>query len=154
MKISVLLDKKSVLVDFKAKDKDEAISELIDLLVSSGKIKKGDRDSILKNIREREQLGSTGIGKGVAIPHAKADNVKKMVAAFAVSKEGLDFRSLDGEPTHLFFLLVAPGETPGPHLKALAKISRLLDEKFIRDSLRSANKVEGILEIFKREEAK
>lgn len=154
MKISVLLDKKSVLVDFKAKDKDEAISELIDLLVSSGKIKKGDRDSILKNIREREQLGSTGIGKGVAIPHAKADNVKKMVAAFAVSKEGLDFRSLDGEPTHLFFLLVAPGETPGPHLKALAKISRLLDDKFIRDSLRSANKVEGILEIFKREEAK
>jgi len=154
MKISELLDKSSISVNLVAADKDEALSELVDLLIAAGKIKKKDKTPILKNIKEREQLGSTGIGKGVAIPHAKADNVKNMISAFAVSKKGLDFRSLDGEPTFLFFLLVAPGETPGPHLKALAKISRLLDDKFIRDRLQSASNATEVLDIFKKEESK
>jgi PTS system nitrogen regulatory IIA component len=109
---------------------------------------------VLKKLKEREVLGSTGIGKGVGIPHAKCPFVKKMVAALGISKEPVDFKSLDGEPTHIFFLLIAPGDNPGPHLKSLAKISRLLDDKFIRDRLRSAEDSAHVLKIIKDEEQK
>ena len=154
MNIFEMLNKDLVTTELKARDKESAISELADLLVSAGTIKKDEKSDIVKRIKERESLGSTGIGKGVAIPHAKVPKVKKMVAAFGVSKEGLDFRSLDGEPTHIFFLLVAPGETPGPHLKALAKISRMLDDKFVRDRLRTAKSNQEVLKIIKEEELK
>jgi len=90
----------------------------------------------------------------VAIPHAKSLKVKKLIAAFGISKKGIDFKSLDGEPSYIFFLLIAPGETPGPHLKALAKISRLLDDKFVRDKLRTAKDSQDFLKIIKEEEQK
>jgi fructose-specific phosphotransferase system IIA component len=154
MNIIDLISKDAVTLDIKAQNKEEAIAELVDLLVSSGGVKKTERNDILKKLSEREALGSTGIGKGVAIPHAKCQNVKKMLAAFGISKEGVDFRSLDGEPTYIFLLLIAPGETPGPHLKALAKISRLLDDKFIRERLRSAKSSAEILKTIKEEELK
>jgi fructose-specific phosphotransferase system IIA component len=154
MNIIDLLGKDAVSVDLKSTEKDEIISELVDLLVSAGAVKKPEKETVLKKLQERELLGSTGIGKGVAIPHAKCPKVKKMVAAFGISKGGVDFKSLDGEQTHIFFLLIAPGETPGPHLKALAKISRLLDDKFIRDRLRSATTSQDILKIVKDEEQK
>lgn len=154
MNIIDLISKDAVTLDIESKDKDSAISELVDMLVKSGGIKKTEKKEILKKLQEREMLGSTGIGKGVAIPHAKCTNVKKMVAAFGISKEGLDFKSLDGEPTYIFLLLIAPGETPGPHLKALAKISRLLDDKFIRERLRSSKSSSEILKIIKDEELK
>ena len=80
--------------------------------------------------------------------------IKRMIAAFGISKDGLDYRSLDGGLSHIFFLLIAPGETPGPHLKALAKISRLLDDKFVRDRLRTAKSDGNILKIIKDEEQK
>lgn len=154
MNIIDLLGKDAVSVDLKSTEKDEIISELVDLLVSAGAVKKPEKETVLKKLQERELLGSTGIGKGVAIPHAKCPKVKKMVAAFGISKTGVDFKSLDGEQTHIFFLLIAPGETPGPHLKALAKISRLLDDKFVRDRLRSAPSSQDILKIVKDEEQK
>ena len=154
MNISELLNVKAVAVDISAKNKKEAISEMVDLLVASGSIKKTEKPDIVKKLQERENLGSTGIGKGVAIPHAKCPKVKKMSAAFGISKEGLDFRSLDGEPTYIFFLLVAPGETPGPHLKALARISRLLDDKFVRDRLRSSARPQDIIKTITEEEKK
>ena len=154
MKITDLLSKDAVSVDLKSAEKDDILSELVTLLVSSGAVKKTDLDVVINKLQERELLGSTGIGKNVAIPHAKCTNIKKMVAAFGVSKKGVDFKSLDGEETHIFFLLVAPGETPGPHLKALAKISRLLDDKFIRDRLRSAKNPQEIIKIVKEEEQK
>jgi fructose-specific phosphotransferase system IIA component len=154
MNIYEVLDKDAISIDLKAEEKDEVLAELIGLLVSSGSVKKEDRAEILKKVKEREALGSTGIGKGIAIPHAKSAKLKKMGAAFGISKKGLDFRSLDGEATHIFFLLVDPGETPGPHLKALAKISRLLDDKFIRDKLRSASNAKDILKTIKEEELK
>lgn len=154
MNIIDLISKDAVNIDIKAQTKDEVILELVELLVASGGIKKTEKSETLKKLQERETLGSTGIGKGVAIPHAKCPNVKKMVAAFGISKTGLDFRSLDGEPTHIFLLLVAPGETPGPHLKALAKISRLLDDKFIRERLKSAKNSAELLKIVKEEEQK
>ena len=154
MNIYEMLDKNAVTTELKSKDKAGALSELLDLLVSSGTIKGQDKDSILGKLKEREVLGSTGIGKGVAIPHAKSSKVKKMIAAFGISKQGMDFKSLDGELTHIFFLLLAPGETPGPHLKALAKISRMLDDKFVRDRLRSAKSDQDILKTIKEEEIK
>ncbi len=154
MNIVDLLGKDAVSTELKAREKDAVISELVDLLVSSGGVKRSEKDEILKKIQERETLGSTGIGKGVAIPHAKCPKVKKMIAAFGTSKSGLDFKSLDGEPTYIFFLLIAPGETPGPHLKALAKISRLLDDKFVRDRLRAAKSAQDIIKIIKEEEQK
>ena len=154
MNISDLLNKDAITVSLKAAGKPEALAELVDLLITSGAVKKGQKSDIIKKLEERENLGSTGIGKGVAIPHAKCPEVKKMTAALAISKSGLDFRSLDGESSYIFFLLIAPGETPGPHLKALAKISRLLDDKFIRERLRTAKSNQDILKIIKGEEQK
>jgi fructose-specific phosphotransferase system IIA component len=154
MKITDLLSKDAISIDIGSAEKEEVIKELVLLLVSAGEIKKADMNMVLKKLQEREMLGSTGIGKGVAIPHAKCDKAKKMVAAFGVSREGVDFKSLDGEKTNIFFLLIAPGETPGPHLKALAKISRLLDDKFVRDRLRSAESPMEIIKIIKEEEQK
>ncbi len=154
MNIHEILDKEAISIDLTAQGKEEVLTELIGLLVSSGKVKKDDRAEILKKVKEREAMGSTGIGKGIAIPHAKCAKMKKMGAAFGMSKQGLDFKSLDGELTHIFFLLVDPGETPGPHLKALARISRLLDKKFIRDKRKAATSAKDILKIIKEEEQK
>ncbi|MFH1837527.1 MAG: PTS sugar transporter subunit IIA, partial [Candidatus Omnitrophota bacterium] len=121
MKISELLGKDVVILDIAAKEKGDILAEMVDILVSAGEVKKTDKNEIVKKLKEREALGSTGIGKGVAIPHAKCPKIKKITAAFGISKNGVDFKSLDGEPTYIFFLLIAPGETPGPHLKVLAK---------------------------------
>jgi len=154
MNITDLLEVGAVTTNLKGREKPEVLAELVDLLETSGSIKKTGKTEILKKLEEREMLGSTGIGKGVAIPHAKCQKVKKMIASFGIAKKGLDFKSLDGEPTRIFFLLVAPGETPGPHLKALAKISRLLDDKFIRDRLLSVKNSQDVLRIIRDEERK
>lgn len=154
MNITDFLDKGAISTDIKSQDKEGAISELVGLLAASGSIKTGEKSEIMKRLKEREMLGSTGIGKGVAIPHAKCPKLKKMTAAFGLSKSGIDFKSLDGECTQIFFLLLAPGDTPGPHLKALAKISRLLDDKFVRDRLRMAKNNQDVLKILKEEEQK
>jgi len=154
MKISEMLSPSAVNVDLKSSDKDGIIEELVDLLVASGEVKSASKNEILDKLKEREMLGSTGIGKGVGIPHAKSAKTKKMISAFGVSKSGVDFRSLDGAPAYIFFLLIAPGETPGPHLKALAKISRLLDDKFVRERLRAASSNTDALKIMKEEEQK
>jgi fructose-specific phosphotransferase system IIA component len=154
MKIIDLLSQNAISTELKSKTKEDMLSELADLLVQSDTIKKTEKTEILKRLKERELLGSTGIGKGVAIPHAKCPKVKNMAAAFGISKTGVDFKSLDGEPTYIFFLLIAPGETPGPHLKALAKISRLLDDKFIRDRLKSASSPQEVYKTIKDEEQK
>ncbi len=154
MNIYELVDKKAVSVSLQSVDKKNVIIELVDMLEKSGSVKKKEKNEILKKIQERENLGSTGIGKGVAIPHAKCACVKKLVASFGISQTGIDFKSLDGEKTHIFFLLIAPGDNPGPHLKALAKISRLLDDKFIRERFLSSKNPQEILKIIKEEEQK
>ncbi|MBF0493630.1 MAG: PTS sugar transporter subunit IIA [Candidatus Omnitrophica bacterium] len=154
MKLTDLIQLDTISVDLEADKKEGVISEMVDLLVNSGNIKKKDRDEILEKVKEREQLGSTGIGKGIGIPHAKTSVTKKMVAAIGISKKGVDFKSLDGEPTYIFFLLAAPGDNPGPHLKVLSRISRLLDDKFIRERLRAAKNGKEILGIIRDEEQK
>jgi nitrogen PTS system EIIA component len=102
----------------------------------------------------REALGSTAIGQGIAIPHGKSEATDKLVAALAVSKKGINFDSLDGEPAYIFFLLVAPIDSAGPHLKALARVSRLLKDKFFRDSLKNTKTPKDILELVSMEDSR
>lgn len=154
MKVMDFLNKKAVIADLKAKDKKGVISELVDLLIKAGAIRPREKESLIKTLLERESLGSTGIGAGVGIPHGKSPNVKELVAAFGLSKEGVDFESLDGEPTHIFFLLIAPEQSAGPHLKALARISRLLKDKYFRDMLKNIKDERAFIKIMSDEDQK
>jgi len=154
MKTSEFLISKAICSDLKSKTKKDVIDELINLLIDTGAIDKKQKKKVLEVLLAREALGSTAIGQGIAIPHGKCDSVKKLVGCLGVSKEGIDFESLDGEPAHIFFLLVAPVDSAGPHLKALARISRLLKDKFIRDSLRAASDEKEILKIVQQEDGR
>jgi len=152
--LTELLNINVISIDLRSKEKEGVLSELVDLLVRNGEIEESDKEGIICKLKERESLGSTGIGKGVGIPHAKSPFVKKLVAAFGISKGGVSFKSLDGELTYIVFLMVAPSDSTGPHLKALAKVSRLLDDRFVRDKLKSATTPDEVLNIFKEEEQK
>lgn len=152
MKIMDFLDKKAVIADLKATDKEGVIRELVELLANAGDIE--NKDELLKAVMAREALGSTGIGQGIGIPHAKTPNVKNLVAAFGLSQKGVNFDSLDGEPVHIFFLLVAPEESAGPHLKSLARISRMLKDKYFRDLLKKAKDEKEVLRIIQEEDSK
>src|SRR4030042_3318168 len=133
MKIMDFLSKKAVKVDLQARDKEGVIKELVDLIINTGEVKPKDRDSLIKILLDRESLGSTGIGQGIGIPHGKSPCVKRLTGAVGISKQGVNFDSLDGEPAYIFFLLLAPQESAGPHLKALGRISRVFKEKYFRD---------------------
>jgi len=154
MKIMDFLSRKAITTEVKAAKKEEVVKELVDLLINTGEIEKRHRNKLIDNLMARESLGSTAIGQGIAIPHAKSDCVDKLVAAFGLSKKGVDFDSLDGEPVYIFFLLVAPQDSAGPHLKALARISRLLKDKYLRDSLRSCQDEKAIIKIISQEDEK
>ena len=155
MNIMSFLDDRAVTTDLKASSsKEDVIRELVGLLVRAGSIKEKDVPKLVQILLKRESLGSTGIGQGVAIPHGKSDCVSKLVAAFGVSRAGINFDSLDGESVHLLFLLVAPEDSAGPHLKALARISRLLKDKHFRDSLRVAKDEKALAGILQEEDAR
>ncbi len=150
--LSELLNPEAVRIPLQAKTKDEAIRELVELVEKAhGLSSDGD---ILSRVVRRESMMSTGIGNGVAIPHGKTRQVDQLVAACAVSPAGVDFEAVDGEPATLFILLVSPENVRGPHVKALASISRLLKEQSVRDSLRDAGSPEGFLKALREAEAK
>ena len=114
-------------------DKSQVIAELVNSLVTAGQLTEDDRDEIIQAIMKREELGSTGIGRGVAVPHTKHPVVDKLLATVAISSDGIDFNSLDGENVHLFFLLISPPDRPGDHLRALENITRQLrDDSFLK----------------------
>ncbi len=152
MKISDFLCPEAVSADLKSRSKKEVIEELVQLLTSAGAVDKKIKRKLIEVLMAREALGSTAIGQGIAIPHGKCEGVTRMTAALGISKKGIDFDSLDGEPAHIFFLLVAPIDSAGPHLKALARISRLLKDKYFRDSLKTAPNAEAILSLIARED--
>jgi len=154
MKIMDFMSKQAIVMDIASAKKEDVIKELVDALISSGDIEKKDHNKLIDALMARESLGSTAIGQGVAIPHAKCDCVTKLVASFGLSKKGIDFDSLDGEPVYIFFLLVAPQDSAGPHLKALARISRLLKDKYFRDSLRACSDEKAIVTIIDQEDEK
>jgi PTS system nitrogen regulatory IIA component len=152
VKILDFLNEKAISADLKAEDKKGVIKELTGLLVKAGTLKPRMEDEIVKVLLNREALGSTGIGQGVAIPHGKCEYIKELIGAFGVSKKGINFDSLDGEPSYIFFLLLAPVESSGPHLKALARISKLLKDKYFRDSLKNAENEKALLKVIKEED--
>lgn len=154
MKMMDFLSRKAVTVELKARDKKAVIVELVNLLAKSGEVRPREKDSLVKILLGREVLGSTGIGQGIGIPHGKSKNIKKLIGACGISKEGVNFDSLDGEPVYIFFLLVAPQESAGPHLKALARISRLLKDKYFRDMLRNAKNERELVSIIVKEDQK
>lgn len=132
-----------------ADDKESVISEMVGALLGAGKIAEAETDSIVKAIMKREELGSTGIGRGVAVPHTKHPSVQKLVGTVAVSHEGIDFNSLDGEKVQLFFLLISPPDRPGDHLRALENISRQLRDdmfcKFLKQA-KTSDEIRQLLE--------
>lgn len=154
MKIMDFLAKKAILADLKSTKKEDVIKELVDLLITAAELDKSHRSKIIDALIERESLGSTAIGQGIAIPHAKSDCVNKLVGAFALSKKGVDFDSLDGEPVYIFFLLLAAQDSAGPHLKALARISRLFKDKYFRDNLRNCSDDKSIIKVISQEDEK
>jgi fructose-specific phosphotransferase system IIA component len=154
MKITDFLSKKAIVPEIKATKKEEVIKELVDALINAADIDKRYRSKIIEALMAREELGSTAIGQGVSIPHAKSEYTKRLVAAFGLSSKGVDFDSLDGEPVYIIFLLLAPQDSAGPHLKALASISRLLKDKYLRDNLRSSKDEKSIIKIIAQEDEK
>jgi fructose-specific phosphotransferase system IIA component len=134
MKFSDFVAVDAIRSNIEAASKEGVIREMASALVEAGKITRDQLDSIVKAIMKREDLGSTGIGRGVAVPHTKHPSVDRLVGTVAISQDGVDFQSLDGEPVQLFFLLVSPPDRPGDHLRALENISRQLrDDGFCRD---------------------
>jgi len=152
MKITDFLDRKAIKLGLTATDKEGILKELVDVLADVKDI--GDRKAIVRALLERENLGSTGIGEGIAIPHGKTDRVKELVAVLGISRKGVNFDALDGESVYIFFLLVAPKETAGPHLKALAQISRLLRDSYFCDLMKRCQKSDELYELIRREEEK
>ena len=152
MKIIDFLSKESVVIGLKGKNKKEVKTELVERLVASGKIKKDKSSKVVKALLEREGLGSTGIGQGIAIPHAKSENISEIICAFGSSAQGVDFDALDGELVYIIFLLIAPYDSAGLHLKALAKISRFLKDKFFRQVLKEAKEPKEIIKVIRDED--
>ncbi|MBM3964255.1 MAG: PTS sugar transporter subunit IIA [Planctomycetes bacterium] len=149
MKFSVFIAPKAIRSQLASSSKEGVVAELVEALVAAGEINAADQDDIIKAILKREELGSTGIGRGVAVPHTKHSSVEKLVGTVGVSPDGLDFESLDGQKASLFFLLVSPPDRPGDHLRALENISRQLRDdqfcKLLRQS-KTAEDIQALLE--------
>ena len=152
MKIAEFLNEKAIIAEIQSTTKEGVIRELVDALAKAEGIK--NKEELVKVLVNRESLGSTGIGQGVGIPHAKTNAVKKLVAALGICLQGVNFDALDGEPVYIFFLLVAPEDSAGPHLKGLARISRLLKDRFFRESLKQLTDEKAILKMIRDEDAK
>ena len=150
MLLTQILKPSCVKVPLEGKDKDSVITELVELLDSNGLLL--DKDVVMDTVFTREQTRSTGIGSGIAIPHGKCKAVKELVMAFGVSGEPIDFSSVDGNPVTLIILLVSPANKTGPHIQALARISRLmLDEQF-RESLEKAKSSDEVYDLLSNKE--
>jgi len=133
MKLSDILEEENIIPDLKARDKKRAIEELTEALVKNNPSL--DKDSLVRVLLERESLGSTAIGDGVAIPHGKYPGMSMPIISFGRSRKGLEFEAMDGQPVFLFFLLVAPEDSASIHLKALARIAKLLKDSNFRKLL-------------------
>jgi mannitol/fructose-specific phosphotransferase system IIA component (Ntr-type) len=147
MKFADFVSGKAICAQLAARDKEGSIREMVQALAEAGEIERGESESIVKAILKREELGSTGIGGGVAVPHTKHPSVDHLVGTVAISKEGVDFASLDGETVQLLFLLVSPPDRPGDHLRALENISRQLHNKTFRRFLKQAKTAEDIRQL-------
>jgi mannitol/fructose-specific phosphotransferase system IIA component (Ntr-type) len=145
MRMSDFVIRDAVVPELRATTKEDVIREIVESLRATGQLRGGaDTEDIVKAIMKRESLGSTGIGRGVAIPHTKHGSVDRLLGTVAISQRGVDFDSLDNEPVYVFVLLISPQDRPGDHLRALENVSRSLrDDNFVR-GLRGAGTREAI----------
>ena len=153
MKITDILKKECIIPELMAKNKRQVLEELADALVGSLPAGRVEQDTLVEVLCEREKLGSTGIGDGIAIPHGKIFGLDEPAISFGRSTEGVDFDSMDDRPTHLFFLLVTPENSAGTHLRILARIARLLKSDAFRKKLLDAVTTDEIFEIITKEES-
>ncbi|MEK6559463.1 MAG: PTS sugar transporter subunit IIA [Planctomycetota bacterium] len=149
MKLTDFVVNEAIITELKATEKEAVVREMMYSLKDMQKISNKDVEGVIKSLMKREELGSTGIGKGVAVPHTKHDCIKKIVGTIARSTNGVDFNALDGEPVHLFFLLLSPNDSAGAHLAALERISTVIRDNDFRRFMRQAEGKEGMIEILK-----
>lgn len=152
MKITDFLSAASIIPDLRANEKNAVLKEMAQRITARDPSL--DAETVFQVLLRREKISSTAIGEGVAIPHGKLSGVQRVCGVFARSLQGVDFSSLDGEPTHLFFVLIAPENSAADHLKALARISRLLKEPPFRARLMEGQSSEEIFEVIKDEDQK
>jgi mannitol/fructose-specific phosphotransferase system IIA component (Ntr-type) len=153
MKLLDFVVRDGIIVDLQASTKEGAIREMVGALNQAGQLADGEVESVIRAILNREELGSTGIGMGVAVPHTRHPTLQRLVGAVALSPGGVDFAALDGEPVNIFFLLVSPQNQPGDHLRALENISRhLKDERFV-SFLRQAKTREAVVDVLEEADA-
>jgi mannitol/fructose-specific phosphotransferase system IIA component (Ntr-type) len=142
-----MIPTEAIIDELASRGKQAVLEEMVGVLVGAGRIAKDSAASVVKALMKREELGSTGIGKGVAVPHAKHESIAEPVAAFGRSSKGIEFAALDGQPVRLVFLLLSSKENSGQHLEALAGVARLVkDDQFCR-FLRRAKGREGLAEL-------
>jgi PTS system fructose-specific IIA component/PTS system nitrogen regulatory IIA component len=149
MKLTDFVVSEAIQPDLSAGTKEQAIRAMVVSLKNCGVIPMEEEDGIVAAILKREELGSTGIGNGVAVPHTKHPSVDRLIATVALSKEGVDFASLDGEAVHIFFLLVSPPDRPGDHLRGLENISRHLRNPNFCSFLKQAKTSKEIVDLLK-----
>jgi PTS system nitrogen regulatory IIA component len=150
--IKDLLQDDLVIEEIAATDKMGVLREFARLLRATGRVQ--NEEELVRVLAERESLGSTGIGNGVAIPHGKLSNIQEMIMAFGRSNRGVEYQSLDAQPVYLFFLLITPDDKPGDHLKALARVSRILKNPVLRDGLRKASRRRELQRLITEEDGK
>ena len=152
MKIEEILKKESVIADLLGDNKIDVIKEMAQCLKDNNFIK--NEEALFDTLMEREKLGSTGIGENVAIPHGKSDEVTQIITVLARSKKGVNFESLDKKPVHFICMVIAPANSTGQHLKALARISRLFKNQGLREGILQAENSDGIYSILINEDSK
>ncbi|MGH9819098.1 MAG: PTS sugar transporter subunit IIA [Pyrinomonadaceae bacterium] len=152
MKITDFLSPERIIPVLGAKEKNAVLKEMAEHLAAADQML--DDESVLRVLLEREKISTTAIGEGVAIPHGKLPSVQRVSGLFARSQEGVDFASLDGEPTYLFFVLIAPQDAAADHLKALARISRLLKDPALRSRLIASKTTHELYDIIATEDQK
>ena len=149
MKITDVLHPKAICVDLKARDKKGVLQEMVEPLARVANL---EHDALVRILMDRERLGSTGIGGGIGIPHGKLKGLDSLILGFGLSRSGVDFESIDGRPTHLFFLLITPENSTGLHLKLLARISRILKDESFKERLFNAADPNEVLDIISQED--
>ncbi len=152
MKITDILKPEEIIIDFKGTNKLEILNEMIDIFIGDSRVL--DLDTVRTIVLEREEIMSTGVGNGFAIPHGKTNMVTEMVAGFGMVKNPIEFDALDGKPVNLIFLLIGQADSVGPHLKMLSRISRIMNQENVREKLTNAQSSEEILQIFDEEDSK
>ncbi|MCX5642558.1 MAG: PTS sugar transporter subunit IIA [Candidatus Omnitrophica bacterium] len=150
MKITEFLVPEAIVPSLRSTNKESVVKEMVEALVKAGSVKNAAQ--AVEVLLEREKLGSTGIGQNIAVPHAKSEEVKNLALGVGISEKGVDFEALDGDPVNIIFMVIAPIDATGLHLKVLARIARLLKDKVFRNSLRSCKTAKDIYETIREED--